>query len=559
MRKTLCPDPKKNDAPLCDTARCDPGRPMTAPPTLHLPEDPDLLRGRIADLTAERDLLRSSLAQVLRGPEDGFGGQAAASATRRATAAPQVFGSVTIPCLKSDLPQLEKVFALWSLPRFLPKTHPDGDRPILLVVFNDAEIEVIQQTKILFTRYKRLSACFSGIEVVSAGLQGDRDIYVRGSRTSRGAFGNKAGPNFLFQSAMHFSSRYGFYTFQMELDCLPLRAGWLDEISDLLENQTAWVIGSPYLGTRGLGKSIQFHINGNALYRSGSEEFLRFVDDVWMNRLLLQSQSLPNLAYDCWWSVEMSNSNSASGNEAWKLWQEFCFRFVYHPLVVNLVVTARDCPDYLEARDRLERQGQSPLFFHGQVMAKVIAFLHDNRDWSVEEALAAVAAQAAAGPYEAAADDQGQRKPAPFPAMFSADAPPTATKIILADGFYAVEGPSDRFFPIRYVWTSSREFSFVPITVSGDIELVFRDIKGRSFAGSGMPSFAVEQKGIALDCTTEVLDPPMFCRLRIRLPQDAAFDRVRISTSATLLDGSRGAGLSQGLLLFEHGFQIIEP
>ncbi|KAL3922881.1 MAG: hypothetical protein SGPRY_004400 [Prymnesium sp.] len=70
---------------------------------------------------------------------------------------------------------------------------------------------------------------------------------------------------------------------QMEPDILPLRRYWLDEMHSIAKSSTAWVVGSPFLSLcahnvqtgrcGGLGGSIKFHLNGNALYAVGDRSF----------------------------------------------------------------------------------------------------------------------------------------------------------------------------------------------------------------------------------------------------------------------------------------------
>ena len=121
------------------------------------------------------------------------------------TAAPgdRRLGSVSVPCLYSDLPALEQTFAFWSDPRFLPLVSGGCPEPSLLIVYNMADEDLIARTHALYAKFPVLQTCFDKIEVFSADLEGDRDLYVRDSSRPEGVFGNKAGPNFLFQQTMH--------------------------------------------------------------------------------------------------------------------------------------------------------------------------------------------------------------------------------------------------------------------------------------------------------------------------------------------------------------------
>ncbi|MEO8241408.1 MAG: hypothetical protein ABI832_03800, partial [bacterium] len=222
----------------------------------------------------------------------------------------RALGCVALPVLAKDIgPNLESVFQLWSDPRCYLLVGQMEHLPHLMVVINCADEALLAATKALYNRYPTLAQCFSGFSAHSAELRGDRDLYARKSPTAMGKFGNKAGPNFLFQETMNFAEAHGGFTLQIELDCIPIEAGWLAETVRVVNgNQRAWVIGSMYSGDHGLERSVQTHLNGNALYNTGDPDFMRFLNEIWIADLVNIAQKRPNLAYDCWWANEQSQA-----------------------------------------------------------------------------------------------------------------------------------------------------------------------------------------------------------------------------------------------------------
>ncbi|MGJ8597915.1 hypothetical protein [Sulfitobacter sp.] len=459
-------------------------------------------------------------------------------------------GSVSIPCLARDLPAIKDVFTLWSDPRFFPLTSPDCPKPKLVIVYNNADGALVAKTQALYAEFSDLHACFDGIEIVSAGLKGDRDLYARYTSEAKGEFGNKAGPNFLFQETMHSTSEFGLYTLQIELDCIPLYANWVAEVDNMLLSEEAWVIGAPYLGETPLDPSIQFHINGNALYRSGSREFLTFVDEVWIRNIVMLSKVHPNLAYDCWWALQMARSDSGLENAAWHLWQEYCFFFRHSAFVVNLNVGTLQATQYTDVTDNLVRKGLRPLFYHGQIMPQVIALLHEDTTLAMDQALATLEQDSWKGrakPREDASDSY----------LFLADLlekhhkvrPP---RLLLGEGFHRPEGPSDVYFPTRYVWSNAPDLHITLTDVREDLVLFFRDGRGRDLHTIPDLAFTLYKQGRELPCDLEIMENPSFGALRLRCKDIKTPGLIELkSTIDTFSEANGNRVLS--LLFFEVG------
>jgi len=467
-----------------------------------------------------------------------------------ATPGDRRLGSVLVPCLSSDLPVLEQTFAFWSDPRFLPLVSDECPKPSLLIVYNMADEDLIARTHALYAKFPVLQACFDKIEVFSADLEGDRDLYVRDSSRPEGVFGNKAGPNFLFQQAMHIAAEYGLYTFQIELDCLPLRPNWLHDLYRMLTPSDAWVIGSPYLGDAPLDPSIQFHINGNALYRCGSPHFLTFLDNIWIKNVTMLREVYPNLAYDCWWALQMTRSDASSSNAAWQLWQEYCFFFQYNAFVVNLTVGADQASQYTTVYDKLVEKQLRPLFFHGAVMRNVIAILCEDTSMTIDQALA---------DFEKETVNTHRKDPenASEEYLFLAGldqkyykAPPP--RVQLRKGFHLPEGPSSTYFPTRYAWSNASRLQISLADIRRDLTLFFREGRGRNLHGIENLQFSLIKQGREIPCSFDILEVPVFGALHLHGRDIKTPGLLEITSSIDTFTETNGER-TLSLLFFEIG------
>lgn len=289
--------------------------------------------------------------------------------------------SVTLPIVRGDIIEnLGVIFNIWCDPRFIPiRSGYRDDKPVLNIVVNRLDESLHDSINDQIVRRHKLSQIFSRIVINDAMLTGERDFYSKDEPVSAGRFGNKSGPNFLFEAAMGFAASYGGFTAQVELDCLPIRPGWLDELEEVARaNERAWVIGSTYSGVRGLEKQLMPHLNGNALYKVGDESFLSFLREAWMPGIDLYVRSNPNLAYDVWWAVVLAHADPTSGNDEWKMVRKFDCFFHSDPFLVNFVdsdTVAEEITDFFIEKSLL---GASPTLLHGRMMLWIARWLLDN-------------------------------------------------------------------------------------------------------------------------------------------------------------------------------------
>lgn len=235
-------------------------------------------------------------------------------------------------------------------------------------MFNRIDPDTRNKVMEMWRAHPRLSLCFDELLVESADLIGERDLYVKNrSKEVKGEFGNIAGPNFLFQSTMNFAARFGGYVFQMEVDCFPLTANWLEALDGVIARAAgAWVIGTMYHGDFRVNNPIRMHLNGNALYRTGDPKFIEFLNEIWIPRLLGLASELPNLAYDCWWALEVDRSNTAdrADDSSWTLTRRYNSFFYNDPFIVNLLKSDPLEKRFSETYLFYQSVGKTPIFLH---------------------------------------------------------------------------------------------------------------------------------------------------------------------------------------------------
>ena len=111
---------------------------------------------------------------------------------------PDMIRTVAIPCLSGDLENFRFLLECWSYPDFFPTAEIQGRTRTLMVVLNNADSETCARFRDVADDFPALKEVFPQVEVHSAGLEGDCDLYVKDSNVAVGKYGNKAGPNFLF-------------------------------------------------------------------------------------------------------------------------------------------------------------------------------------------------------------------------------------------------------------------------------------------------------------------------------------------------------------------------
>jgi len=250
-----------------------------------------------------------------------------------------LLGAVIIPCTQGEVDQIIANLHAWSEPSFAPIVGRMRDKPVLALVFNNAAArEQAQRIEKAFARLP-VRRAFSRLEITYLDLEGARDAYVRTHEVTNSAHGYKAGPNNLFFGAIAHARKFGRYSFLMESDCVPIRAGWLQQLQALVPpSDSFWVMGSAYRGKDQIGKEIARHINGNAIYACGDPAFQSFLDNIWKPALqkIIRDKN-PRAAYDFVFDyLQQDMRSDLEKNGAWDLWREHAHLFRYTDYIVNV-------------------------------------------------------------------------------------------------------------------------------------------------------------------------------------------------------------------------------
>ena len=191
---------------------------------------------------------------------------------------------VEVPFTQFDVPSLEVSVSLWELSWPCHRAPLVPSRPDLVFAFNgnisDPSHAGSRARVLALMRRPVVSDCFGSIRLESAYLFGSDDTYDKRRLNANWT----VGPNNLFFKFLYRAAAEGYrFMAQLEPDIVPLRPLWVEELNSLAASSEAWVVGSPFLSLcahnmqtsqcSGLGLSIKFHINGNALYAVGDPQF----------------------------------------------------------------------------------------------------------------------------------------------------------------------------------------------------------------------------------------------------------------------------------------------
>ena len=209
---------------------------------------------------------------------------------------------VYVPFTSADVPLLLCAHSLWA--RFLPCNHLHKSSPRvhvaaqhgLLLFFNHRCTALSNCSHVInlvrFSIPISVRDCFHNILVRDAKLSGTADKYDKSRQGQHWTMG----PNNLFHYAVGVARRLGYsHMMQIEPDVLPFRKGWLDEAACVAQHSFgAWVIGSPLRANctqdevsgicAKLPLDIAGHINGNAIYSIGDDEFSNYLQEARKDR-----------------------------------------------------------------------------------------------------------------------------------------------------------------------------------------------------------------------------------------------------------------------------------
>lgn len=294
-------------------------------------------------------------------------------------------GAVVVPLTPGEHEQLLDNLWLWSQPAFAPFLGKKPRQvPDLVFVCNNskaASIEPVVHEFLAGAPYLR--ACFGEVRFINLDLSGDMDLYRRENNGPPAPYGWRAGPNHLFFGALNALKQHWGHALFMETDCVPIHAGWLDKLNDILaSDETPWVIGSIYRGSDPLGPREKRHINGNAMYAVGEPGFHDFVDTIWRPKLEQMVKERPELAFDCVVEALYEQANALAGDDddLWKTLRRSSHKFRYTEAIVNLT-SARRGPHKL-VRQISEAVAHSPnaCIVHSRMLANYVTILRRTEE-----------------------------------------------------------------------------------------------------------------------------------------------------------------------------------
>ncbi len=205
----------------------------------------------------------------------------------------------------------------WLSPQLKPSLTFRKHGTTLHLFFDFKEdASVVKRLNDFVASHPEIYSYFEDVRLTFFNFPNDINYYIKNTGEAPNRFCSKSGPNIFFLSMMRHCRNYEF-TMQMESDCMPMRAGWLDAADNLLDGgaEDAWTIGPGYFGPMKLDSSYRSHINGNAIYYTGSRQFQEFLRNEFLP--LLQdfiSGGVNDLAYDTMLSLAYANIGLLSRN-----------------------------------------------------------------------------------------------------------------------------------------------------------------------------------------------------------------------------------------------------
>lgn len=215
---------------------------------------------------------------------------------------PHKLAAVVVPATGFETGAVLENFRIWADPAHAPLLPGDGDnRCALVFMFNNEGCRPQEAEIRACFAETGMQRYFSHLAFEYLGLHGAADKYERDYSKKVGEEGYKSGPNNQFFLTMQRARGLGHAVFQMETDCVPLRAGWLSALrQDVEAAEPFWILGSRYHGTETLSPAFANHLNGNAVYAAGDPGFQGFLDTFWEPRTRrMVAGTDRRLAYDC--------------------------------------------------------------------------------------------------------------------------------------------------------------------------------------------------------------------------------------------------------------------
>jgi hypothetical protein len=249
-------------------------------------------------------------------------------------------------CLNATVREAEGIAELLDIWSWHARADTCDYRHIDLLIYIDSPSVTAEQLILRAVESSKARRLFNSVEVLSADVPPAYNFYKRevdGSVDIGVAkYGYKSGPNFQFFSILKSLIANGYkYSLLCETDCYPTSGRWLNDIfEEAARQEEFWALGSPYRGNSKLDPSICLHVNGVAVYSTGSSSFADLLLK-WEQVLLNLADRYPNIAYD--WALD-AHYNDVIKNTHWddlsvgmlKEYVMFRENFRYSRRIINL-------------------------------------------------------------------------------------------------------------------------------------------------------------------------------------------------------------------------------
>jgi hypothetical protein len=279
---------------------------------------------------------------------------------------------VAVPMTRGELDTFLDNVELWIDTRLRPSLSARERGTSLHLFFDFAkDAEVVARVNAFLARYPEIYSYFDDVRLTFFDFPPEVNYYVRFGSSER-RFCTKSGPNLFFLSVMEQCRGYEF-TLQIEVDCLPLRAGWLDAADAELHDgaEEAWIVGPGYLGPSPMITTFRLQINGNAIYQTGSREFQDFLAREFTTLLKdLVLVGMNDMAYDTALSFAYANLAMASAPCREALFNALP-RLRHSSLIVNASGEVENAAGAVDARALL-RDNPGAFLVHGKFVAQAV-------------------------------------------------------------------------------------------------------------------------------------------------------------------------------------------
>lgn len=211
--------------------------------------------------------------------------------------------AILIPATAGEAKALSLLFFIWRC--YAERNAGESSRLAVIITIASKHNNELHATITKLIKVYEVDKIFANVEIVFLGIPEDQDIYIRHDQDCHleiPPYGLKSGPNIQFFESARLCSEANTVLLN-ESDMYPISPTWVRDITTITsQSEPFWVLGSVYRGSQKLGPDIASHINGNAFYATGHEDFARYLNDIWAPGVKNMCKTLPDTAYDIWFS-----------------------------------------------------------------------------------------------------------------------------------------------------------------------------------------------------------------------------------------------------------------